>query len=84
MIWRLSLISATAFAVMYLGQIVELADSRELCTKPLHPYTNALFTAALPSQLDERHEKLSITGEVPRRSIQLRDAGSILVVREGP
>jgi len=52
-------------AVMYLGQIVELADSLELCAKPLHPYTQALFTAALPSHPDERHEKLAITGEVP-------------------
>jgi oligopeptide transport system ATP-binding protein len=52
-------------AVMYLGQIVELADSLELCTKPLHPYTQALFTAALPSHPDQRHEKLTITGEVP-------------------
>jgi oligopeptide/dipeptide ABC transporter ATP-binding protein len=52
-------------AVMYLGQIVELADSLELCAKPLHPYTQALFAAALPSRPDERHEKLTITGEVP-------------------
>lgn len=52
-------------AVMYLGQIVELADSLELCAKPLHPYTQALFTAALPSHPDERHERLTITGEVP-------------------
>jgi peptide/nickel transport system ATP-binding protein len=52
-------------AVMYLGQIVELADSLELCAKPLHPYTQALFSAALPSHPDERHEKLTITGEVP-------------------
>ena len=52
-------------AVMYLGQIVELADSLELCAKPLHPYTQALFTAALPAHPDERHEKLAITGEVP-------------------
>ncbi len=52
-------------AVMYLGQIVELADSLELCAKPLHPYTQALFTAALPSHPDERHDKLTITGEVP-------------------
>jgi oligopeptide/dipeptide ABC transporter ATP-binding protein len=52
-------------AVMYLGQIVELADSMELCAKPLHPYTQALFTAALPSDPDERHERLTITGEVP-------------------
>jgi oligopeptide transport system ATP-binding protein len=52
-------------AVMYLGQIVELAESLELCAKPLHPYTQALFTAALPSHPDEWHEKLTITGEVP-------------------
>ena len=52
-------------AVMYLGQIVELADSMELCAKPLHPYTQALFTAALPADPDERHERLTITGEVP-------------------
>src|SRR3984893_93846 len=51
-------------AVMYLGQIIELADSLELCAKPLHPYTQALFTAALPSHPDERHERLTITGEV--------------------
>jgi oligopeptide transport system ATP-binding protein len=52
-------------AVMYLGQIVELADSLELCTKPLHPYTRALFTTALPSHSDQRHETLTISGEVP-------------------
>jgi oligopeptide/dipeptide ABC transporter ATP-binding protein len=52
-------------AVMYLGQIVELADSLELCAKPLHPYTQALFLAALPSHPDERQEKLTISGEVP-------------------
>src|SRR5881409_2622317 len=52
-------------AVMYLGQIVELADSLELCEKPLHPYTQALFTAALPSHPDEKRQKLALTGEVP-------------------
>ena len=52
-------------AVMYLGQIVELADSLELCDKPLHPYTQALFTAALPAHPDDKREKLTISGEVP-------------------
>jgi len=52
-------------AVMYLGQIVELADSLELCTRPLHPYTQALFSAALPADPDERHQRLTISGEVP-------------------
>jgi oligopeptide/dipeptide ABC transporter ATP-binding protein len=50
---------------MYLGQIVELAESIELCEKPAHPYTQALFTAALPAHPDEKHERLKITGEVP-------------------
>jgi oligopeptide transport system ATP-binding protein len=51
--------------VMYLGQIVELADALELCQRPLHPYTQALFTAALPAHPDDKREKLAITGEVP-------------------
>ncbi len=52
-------------AVMYLGQIVELAEAMELCNKPLHPYTQALFTAALPAHPDEKRERLAIAGEVP-------------------
>jgi oligopeptide transport system ATP-binding protein len=52
-------------AVMYLGQIVELADALELCHKPLHPYTQALFTAALPAHPDDKRERLTISGEVP-------------------
>ena len=52
-------------AVMYLGQIVELADALELCKAPLHPYTQALFTAALPAHPDEKRERLTIAGEVP-------------------
>ena len=52
-------------AVMYLGQIVELADSLELFAHPLHPYTQALFTAALPSHPDDKRQKLALAGEVP-------------------
>ena len=52
-------------AVMYLGQIVELAEALELCREPLHPYTQALFTAALPAHPDEKRERLAISGEVP-------------------
>ena len=52
-------------AVMYLGQIVELADSLELCERPLHPYTQALFSAALPAHPEQRHERVTIVGEVP-------------------
>jgi oligopeptide transport system ATP-binding protein len=52
-------------AVMYLGKIVEVADSQELCVNPLHPYTKALFAAALPVHPDEVREGTVITGEVP-------------------
>jgi len=52
-------------AVMYLGKIVEVAASLELCAKPLHPYTKALFAASLPSHPDEEREEIVLTGEVP-------------------
>jgi oligopeptide transport system ATP-binding protein len=42
--------------VMYLGRMMELADSEELFKKPLHPYTRALFSAALPDQPDVERE----------------------------
>ena len=52
-------------AVMYLGKIVETAESMELSNNPLHPYTQALFAASLPSHPDEERDELVITGEVP-------------------
>jgi oligopeptide/dipeptide ABC transporter ATP-binding protein len=52
-------------AVMYLGKIVETADSDALCARPMHPYTKALFAAALPSHPDDQHGERTIAGEVP-------------------
>ena len=52
-------------AVMYLGKLVEVADSLELCGKPLHPYTKALFAASLPSHPNEKRPEIVLTGEVP-------------------
>jgi oligopeptide/dipeptide ABC transporter ATP-binding protein len=52
-------------AVMYLGKLVEIADSLELCARPLHPYTKALFAASLPSHPDEPREEIILSGEVP-------------------
>jgi len=52
-------------AVMYLGKIVEVGESLEVCARPLHPYTKALFAASLPSHPDEPREELVLTGEVP-------------------
>ena len=52
-------------AVMYLGKIVEMGDARTLALTPKHPYTQALFSAALPSHPDERREEIILPGEVP-------------------
>ena len=52
-------------AVMYLGQIVEYSETEELYQNPLHPYTKALFSAALPSHPDLVREEIVLTGEVP-------------------
>ena len=52
-------------AVMYLGKLVEVTDSLELCRAPLHPYTKALFAASLPSHPDEPREEIVLSGEVP-------------------
>jgi oligopeptide/dipeptide ABC transporter ATP-binding protein len=52
-------------AVMYLGKLVEVADSLSLCKEPLHPYTKALFAASLPSHPDEPREEIVLSGEVP-------------------
>ena len=51
--------------VMYLGKIVERGEAQALAREPLHPYTKALFSAALPSHPDERREDVVVQGEVP-------------------
>ena len=52
-------------AVMYLGKIVEEADSQALCNAPLHPYTRALFAASLPIYPDDHDDELVVSGSVP-------------------
>ncbi len=52
-------------AVMYLGRIVEMAESEALCARPMHPYTRALFAAALPSHPDDPPAERALVGEVP-------------------
>ena len=53
-------------AVMYLGRIVELTDKRTLFAKPLHPYTEALLSAATaPDPRRRRRKKAIVQGDVP-------------------
>ena len=52
-------------AVMYLGQLVEYSPTEELYENPLHPYTKALLSAALPFHPDEQREEIVLQGEVP-------------------
>ena len=51
--------------VMYLGKIVESGEAKRLALAPKHPYTEALFSAALPSHPDERRDEIILSGEVP-------------------
>ena len=53
-------------AVMYLGKIVERARAEEvLFIRPLHPYTQTLFSAALPEHRDITREEIILPGEAP-------------------
>ncbi len=52
-------------AVMYLGKIVETSPTEPLFENPLHPYTKALFSAALPAHPDIKREEIVLRGEVP-------------------
>ena len=52
-------------AVMYLGRIVELADTKELFENPLHPYTQALLSAIPIPDPEVRSHRTILKGDVP-------------------
>ena len=53
-------------AVMYLGRIVELAESFELYKNPQHPYTQALFSIPIPDpRIEATRTRIVVEGNVP-------------------
>ena len=52
-------------AVMYLGKIMELAESDDLYSNALHPYTKALLSAIPVADLDRKKERIILEGDVP-------------------
>jgi oligopeptide transport system ATP-binding protein len=53
--------------VMYLGCLVELAESYELCNKPIHPYTQTLLSAVpLPDpEKNKKRQRILLEGDIP-------------------
>lgn len=56
---------SSRIAVMYMGQIVELADSEVLLEHPMHPYTQALISAVPVPDPRARASRATISGEPP-------------------
>ena len=51
--------------VMYLGRVVELGDTEALFSAPMHPYTQALLSAAPQPDPDAQIDRIMLEGEVP-------------------
>lgn len=51
--------------VMYLGKVVELAQTEEIFKNPIHPYTKALFSSIPVPDPTKRKKKAPLMGEVP-------------------
>jgi len=52
-------------AVMYVGKLVEVAETEELLRNPLHPYAEALISAVPPADPDIKMERIILEGDVP-------------------
>jgi oligopeptide/dipeptide ABC transporter ATP-binding protein len=56
---------ADMVAIMYLGKIMELASAEEVFSNPLHPYTQALFSANPTLDPEVKAKRILLHGEVP-------------------
>ena len=52
-------------AVMYVGKLIEVAETTELLTNPLHPYAEALISAVPPADPDIQLNRIIMQGDVP-------------------
>ncbi|MBO7303441.1 MAG: peptide ABC transporter substrate-binding protein, partial [Clostridia bacterium] len=52
-------------AVMYLGNIVEMGTTKEICANAKHPYTQALFSAVPVANPHAKSEPVALEGELP-------------------
>jgi peptide/nickel transport system ATP-binding protein len=51
--------------VMYLGRMVEFAETEDLFAKPMHPYTEALLSAVPVADPTVQIERIPLKGEIP-------------------
>ena len=51
--------------VMYLGSLVEYADTSDIFVNPMHPYTEALFSAVPVPDPDSHHKRIILSGDIP-------------------
>lgn len=51
-------------AIMYLGKVVEYGSAEKIFANPLHPYTKALISSVLDTDVDSKKERVTLKGDV--------------------